>query len=160
MTPRTGRILVALALSPVGVSALGEGGAGPIAAQAALATPSAAVVAIEPPGVPMPPEGESAGVTRFSFVRPHRHRRRGCASVFVSSEPDLTAYLRTNAGQKVDLEHVARPGTKAGDNPYHFVLVRVDGNSWEAEVIGVDWGRGFAPYQSNRRRLGDDTPNP
>ena len=84
----------------------------------------------------------------------------GAPPYWYSSEPDLTAYLRTNAGQKVDLEHVARPGTKAGDNPYHFVLVRVDGNSWEAEVIGVDWGRGFAPYRLNRRRLGDDTPNP
>jgi hypothetical protein len=70
-----------------------------------------------------------------------------------SGLPDLTAYTKANASQNVTLEQVARPGPKRGDNPYHFAVVRVNGDQWDIEVIGVDWGRNFAPYHSNRRQL-------
>lgn len=70
-------------------------------------------------------------------------------------EPDLRDYLKTYAAEKVSLDHVVRPGMNPGDNPYHFVLVQVDGERIRIEVIGVDWGRGFQPYRSNAAELYD-----
>jgi hypothetical protein len=35
------------------------------------------------------------------------------------------------------------------------VLVRVDGDRLEMEVVGVDWGRDFQPYGSNKVQLQD-----
>ena len=57
--------------------------------------------------------------------------------------PDLTEYLNAGAAEKVALEQLARPGIDAGDNPYHFVIVQVDGDKLRLEVVGVDWGRSF-----------------
>lgn len=70
-------------------------------------------------------------------------------------EPDLTAYLKANESSKVQLEHAVKPGPQPGDNPYHFVVVRVDGDRMDMEVIGVDWGSSFRPYRSNRVELRD-----
>ena len=70
-------------------------------------------------------------------------------------EPDLREYLKTYAAEKVSLEHLVRPGMNPGDNPYHYVLVQVDGERIRLEVIGVDWGRGFQPYRSNAAELQD-----
>jgi len=70
-------------------------------------------------------------------------------------EPDLREYLKTNAPEKVSLEHVVRPGVEPGENPYHYLLVQVDGDSIRIEIIGVDWGRGFQPYRSNATELKD-----
>lgn len=68
-------------------------------------------------------------------------------------EPDLREYLKTYAGEKVSLDHVVRPGLNPGDNPYHYLVVQVDGDRIRLEVIGVDWGRGFQPYKSNATEL-------
>jgi hypothetical protein len=70
-------------------------------------------------------------------------------------EPDLRDYVKTNASEKVSLDHVVRPGMNPGDNPYHYLLVQVDGDRIKIEVIGVDWGRGFQPYRSNSTELHD-----
>jgi hypothetical protein len=70
-------------------------------------------------------------------------------------EPDLREYLKTNEAQKVSLDHVVRPGMDVGDNPYHYLLVQVDGDRIRVEVIAVDWGRGFQPYRSNATELRD-----
>src|SRR2546422_8424550 len=70
-------------------------------------------------------------------------------------EPDVAQYLRENQASGVALEHLAKPGLAAGDNPYHFVLVRVDGDRMDLQVIGVDWGSGWQPYRSNRSDLND-----
>ena len=70
-------------------------------------------------------------------------------------EPDLREYLKTYAEEKVSLDHVVRPGMNPGDNPYHFLLVQVDGERIRLEIIGVDWGRGFQPYRSNKTELQD-----
>jgi hypothetical protein len=42
---------------------------------------------------------------------------------------------------------------RPGDNPYHFVIVRVDGPRLELEITSVDWGSGYRPYTSNRSEL-------
>jgi len=73
-----------------------------------------------------------------------------------SGEPDLTAYLAANQAAEVKLEHLVRPGPARGDNPYHWVLVKVDGERLSMEVNGVDWGVGFRPYRSNKVKLEDE----
>lgn len=70
-------------------------------------------------------------------------------------EPDLTSYLDRNKAEKVTLEHLVKPGLEPGDNPYHYVVVRVDGSKLSMEVIGVEWGRDFAPYRSSGTMLTD-----
>lgn len=73
-------------------------------------------------------------------------------------EPDLRAYLAASAADATTLEHLVRPGPEAGNNPYHFVIVSVDGNRLSLDVQSVDWGAGFAPYRSNRAVLRDTLP--
>jgi hypothetical protein len=68
-------------------------------------------------------------------------------------EPDLREYLQANEANKVTLQHLAKPGVERGLNPYHFVIVRVDGEKLDMEVVGVDWGTGFQPYRSNKVAL-------
>src|SRR5262245_30193546 len=72
-----------------------------------------------------------------------------------SGEPALQDYLIANEGSKVGLEHLVRPGNQDSPSPHHFVLVRVDGDKLDVQVIGVDSGRGFAPYASNKVLLRD-----
>jgi len=73
-------------------------------------------------------------------------------------EPDLREYLRVNESSKVTLEHLVKPGAELGSNPYHYVIVRVDGDRIELEVVAVDWGATFQPYRSNRLDLRDGQP--
>jgi hypothetical protein len=42
-----------------------------------------------------------------------------------------------------------------GANPFHYVVVHVDGANVRVEVVAVDWGRGFAPYRSSAASLVD-----
>ena len=70
-------------------------------------------------------------------------------------EPDLRTYLAEAAEDSVRVTHLVRPGPERGDNPYHYVVVHVDGPEVWIEVIGVDWGRDFQPYQSSRTSLSD-----
>lgn len=72
-------------------------------------------------------------------------------------EPDLRAY-RAAAADSVRVEHLVRPGPDRGDNPYHYVVVTVDGDRMWLDVESVDWGVGFAPYRSNRAVLRDSVP--
>jgi len=70
-------------------------------------------------------------------------------------EPRLRAYERASGADSARVSHVVRPGPREGDNPYHYLVVHVDGARVWIEVIGVDWGVGFAPYGGNRTVLGD-----
>jgi len=72
-----------------------------------------------------------------------------------AGDPDIRDYTKANAAEKVLLERIAKPGFEPGDNPYHYVLVQVDGDRIRLEVIGVDWGRNFQPYRSRRADLWD-----
>jgi 3',5'-cyclic AMP phosphodiesterase CpdA len=64
-------------------------------------------------------------------------------------EPSVAEYLRAGAPEKVSLQHLARPSIEPGGNPFHYVVVHVDGAKMSMEVIAVDWGRSFMPYRSN-----------
>jgi len=72
-----------------------------------------------------------------------------------TGEPDLHDYLKTNEASKVTLDHIVKPSVDKGLNPYHYVIVRVDGDRVDMEVLSVDWGTGFAPYRSNKVELQD-----
>lgn len=72
-----------------------------------------------------------------------------------TGEPDLRLYRRSSGGDSVQVTHLVRPGVNAGDNPYHFLVVHVDGDQLWIEYVGVDWGRNFQPYRSNRQVLTD-----
>ena len=68
-------------------------------------------------------------------------------------EPDLRAYREAAPADSVRLTHLVRPGPWPGDNPYHYLVVHVDGPEVWLEVIGIDWGAGFQPYRSARGAL-------
>ena len=72
-----------------------------------------------------------------------------------TGEPDLRDYVKANEANEVKLEHLVKPSVDRGLNPYHFVVVRVDGEKLDIEVIAVDWGSGFQPYRSNKVTLED-----
>lgn len=67
-----------------------------------------------------------------------------------TGEPKLDEYLKANEASKVELKHLVKPGVERGANPYHYLIVRVDGEKLEMQVIAVDWGAGYEPYRSNK----------
>jgi len=71
-----------------------------------------------------------------------------------TGEPNLSDYTR-GAAEKVTVQHLARPSQEPGGNPFHYVIVHVDGTKMSVEVVAVDWGRGFTPYRSNTAVLPD-----
>ncbi len=75
-------------------------------------------------------------------------------------EPDLRPYLAASRADSVRVQHLVKPGVDPGDNPYHFVVVHVDGDRLWLEVVGVDWGRTFQPYRSARATLRDGAGPP
>lgn len=75
-----------------------------------------------------------------------------------SGEPDLTEYLKAGSAMHLAATHLAVPSRDPGGNPFHYVVIHVDGEKLSLEVIGVDWGRGFAPYRVNTAALGDGRP--
>jgi hypothetical protein len=75
-----------------------------------------------------------------------------------TGEPDLHDYLASTSAEKVTLEHLARPSIDPGANPFHYVVVHVDDDRISVEVVAVDWGRGFAPYRSNKAVMNDVSP--
>ena len=60
------------------------------------------------------------------------------------------------AVRRLELKHLVKPSVDAGLNPYHYLLVRVDGENLDMQVISVDWGKAFEPYRSNKIALKDD----
>ncbi|MBW8770262.1 MAG: metallophosphoesterase [Gemmatimonadetes bacterium] len=70
-------------------------------------------------------------------------------------EPDVRDYLAAGKPDSVTLEHLVRPAVDPGGNPFHFVVVHVDGTRIDVEVVAADWGRGFAPYRSRGAALND-----
>ena len=77
-----------------------------------------------------------------------------------TGEPSLTEYVASSGADSVRLEHLVRPGVLRGDNPYHYLVVHVDGDRLWFDVVGVDWGTGFQPYRSARVILSDSARVP
>jgi hypothetical protein len=72
-----------------------------------------------------------------------------------TGEPDLRAYVRADSASRLRVEHLVRPGVEPGENPYHYLVVHVDGERIWVDVVGVEFGRGYAPYRSARAVLAD-----
>lgn len=72
-----------------------------------------------------------------------------------AGDPDTRDYIKAGAAEKVTLDRIAKPPAEPGGGAYHYVLVQVDGEKINLEVIGVDWGRDFQPYRSNKANLND-----
>jgi hypothetical protein len=77
-----------------------------------------------------------------------------------TGEPDTRPYILAAGADSVRLQHLVRPGPNPGDNPYHFVVVHVDGARVWHEVIGVDWGSSWMPYRTRIQTLGDSATRP
>ena len=75
-----------------------------------------------------------------------------------TGEPDLHSYVAADPALGITLQHLAKPSGEPGANPFHYVVVHVNGADISVEVIGVDWGKGFAPYRSSNASLKDPTP--
>lgn len=75
-----------------------------------------------------------------------------------TGEPDVSPYVAANSSLGVALQHLARPSSEPGANPFHYVVVHVDGENISLEVIAADWGKGFAPYRSSSASLNDPRP--
>jgi hypothetical protein len=68
-------------------------------------------------------------------------------------EPSTGDYINADKPAKIELQHLVKPGPRPGDNPYHYVVVTVDGTNVKMEVVGIDWGSDFKPYRSNSTGL-------
>ena len=62
-------------------------------------------------------------------------------------EPDLREYVKSAAAEKVAMEHLVRPSPNAWENPYHYLVVHVDGDQLRVEVIGIEAGADWQPYR-------------
>lgn len=70
-------------------------------------------------------------------------------------QPDLRAYRASTGLDSARVQHLVRPGPERGDNPYHYVIIHVNGDDLSLQVLSVDWGQGYSPYRSNRAVLSD-----
>jgi hypothetical protein len=77
-----------------------------------------------------------------------------------TGEPNLNDYRRDSGRDSVRVQHLVRPGISPGENPYHYVVVFVDGPRIRIQVIGVDFGTAFQPYRSSRAALSDSGSTP
>ncbi len=73
----------------------------------------------------------------------------GAPLYYYRQNPDTRDYVRAYAASQVRLEQIAQPGSAPGSNPYHFLIIKVDGPQVDIEVVGVDWGIGYQPYRGN-----------
>jgi 3',5'-cyclic AMP phosphodiesterase CpdA len=85
----------------------------------------------------------------------------GAPAYAYRGEPDLREYISNGRAEELKVEHLVRPARSARENPLHFLVFTVDGEDIEVEVIGVDRGKGYAPYGRGRTKavLSDSLPN-
>lgn len=70
-------------------------------------------------------------------------------------EPDLSEYLESNRGLKVQLQHLVKPGPYGAMSPHHFLVFHVDGEKVGLEFHSVDSISTFHPYPDNHTTLED-----
>ncbi len=72
-----------------------------------------------------------------------------------AGDPDIRPYIQAHADKNVTLDRIAKPAYEPGWGAYHYIIVKVDGERISLEVVGVDWGRNYQPYRSNKADLSD-----
>jgi len=70
----------------------------------------------------------------------------GAPTYYYEGEPATSAYEGRYAAAKVHLEHLVKPGSAPGSNPFHFVVLSVDGASMSLEVVTANPAVAFKPY--------------
>ena len=65
-------------------------------------------------------------------------------------EPDLRVYAAVNVAQNVRVEHLVKPSPTADENPYHFVVVQVDGDTLSLEVVSTA-PTAYTPYNGSAK---------
>jgi hypothetical protein len=86
---------------------------------------------------------DRSGVHRFDEIV---SAGGGAPHYVYTGEPDLTTYLTMNARDSVSLEHIVKPLAPAAANPFHFLVVHVDGDRITVEIISAEPAKPFAPY--------------
>ncbi|HEX7938048.1 MAG TPA: metallophosphoesterase [Gemmatimonadaceae bacterium] len=79
----------------------------------------------------------------------------GAPTYTYKMEPDLDQYLADGARESVRVQHLVKPGADVADNPYHYLVVHVNGRDIRFEVIAADSTLKYQPYHSNRAVLSD-----
>lgn len=69
-------------------------------------------------------------------------------------EPSLDQYVGEALPTRVTLEHKVKPGLTPADNPHHFVIIEVDGETLTLQVIGTS-RKPYRPYDRDRIELSD-----
>lgn len=72
-----------------------------------------------------------------------------------AGDPDIRPYVKQYAEEKVSLVRIAKPPYEPGGGAYHYVMVQVDGEDIKLEIVGLDWGRDFQPYHTNKANLSE-----
>jgi hypothetical protein len=54
-----------------------------------------------------------------------------------AGEPDLRPYVAASPAENMRVEHLVKPGATAVENPYHFVVIEVDGDRLSLRVCGT-----------------------
>lgn len=81
----------------------------------------------------------------------------GAPHYVYTGEPDLSAYIAANARDSVSLEHTVKPLAPAAANPFHFLVVHVDGARITVDVIVAEPDKPFAPYPGRTVVLSDSS---
>lgn len=66
------------------------------------------------------------------------------------AQPNLNDYAKADSRYNVAVEQLVQPASKPTGNPFHFIIVRIDGHRVSFEVVGVTDGGQYKPYQTNR----------
>jgi hypothetical protein len=86
---------------------------------------------------------DQSGVHRFDEIV---SAGGGAPHYVYTGEPDLSAYIATNARDSVSLEHIVKPLAPAAANPFHFLVVHVDGERITVDIITAEPAKPFTPY--------------
>jgi hypothetical protein len=62
----------------------------------------------------------------------------------------LADYVLKYAAERVRVSALAKPAVEPGGNPFHYVIVHVDGPNVRLEVVAPSWGNNFSPYKTNQ----------
>ena len=83
----------------------------------------------------------------IAWISHHRRGRRAALRVQGRARPERVP--SSSSSDRVTVEHVAKPGPTLADNPYHFVVIQVDGDRLSLEVVSS--GAVLAPYNGRSR---------
>jgi hypothetical protein len=79
----------------------------------------------------------------------------GAPTYTYNGEPDLGVYQRSAGASNVKVEHLMKPGATIAENPHHFVVIQVDGDTLSLDVIAAG-GAPYTPYPGGLSKMSLD----